>query len=442
MVFLGFYFARVGNGAGFSIYTFPFVFIFNKNTYMGKINILVVPSDNIGGVGFYRSTQPHIQLQEQFPDDFDVTIEMNPPFRNLQWFDKFQIVHIHKALFQDMQGFFMFMNYAKMKGIVTVMDIDDYWDLGNHHPQAASQRQYGIDKLIIQNLINFDYVTTTTPMFADKIRQYNKKVYVFPNAINPEDERFKIDKKPSKFLRVGMIMGSTHEYDMALLNGISSLPQDVLDKIQFVLCGFDLRGTIKIINKDTGEVQERPIQPKESVWYRYEKMMTDNYRIVDKDYKDFLELFLNNVQYPNVEEEHYKRCWTKDINHYYSHYNEIDVLLAPIEKNDFNYVKSPLKVAECAFSHTAIIASDYGPYTLDLVNAREKGGGWNPEGNALLVDQTRNHKDWRKYVELLVKNPEYVKQLQDNLYRDVHEKYDLRNVTKDRAEFYKQIVKK
>ena len=46
----------------------------------------------------------------------------------------------------------------------------------------------------------------------------------------------------------------------------------------------------------------------------------------------------------------------------YSHYNEIDVLLAPIEKNDFNYVKSPLKVAECAFSHTAIIASDYGPY--------------------------------------------------------------------------------
>lgn len=407
---------------------------------MGKINILVVPSDNIGGVGFYRSTQPHIQLQEQFGDEFDVTIEMNPPFRNLQWFDRFQIVHIHKALFQDMEGLYMFLNYAKHKGIKTIMDIDDYWDLGMHHPQAASQRQYRIDKLIQQNLVNFDYVTTTTPFFADKIRRFNKNVYIFPNAINPEDERFKINKQPSKFLRVGMIMGSTHEYDVALLNNISALPADVLDKIQFVLCGFDLRGTIKIINKDTGEVQERPIQPRESVWYRYEKMVTDNYRIVDKDYKEFLELFLNNVQYPNVENEHYKRCWTKDINHYYSHYNEIDVLLAPIEKNDFNFVKSPLKVAECAFSHTAIIASDYGPYTLDLVSAREKGGGWNPEGNALLVDQTRNHKDWKKYVEILAKNPEYVKQLQDNLYRDVHEKYDLRNVTKDRAEFYKKIV--
>ena len=407
---------------------------------MAKINVLVVPSDNIGGVGFYRSTQPHIQLQEQFPDDFEVTIDMQPNFRNLPWFDKFQIVHIHKALFQDMQGLYMFLDYAKQKGIKTIMDIDDYWDLGMHHPQAASQRQYKIDKIITGNLSKFDYVTTTTPLFAKKIEKYNKNVFVFPNAINPEDERFKIEKKPSKYLRIGLIMGSTHEYDVALLNNISSLPKDVLDKVQFVLCGFDLRGTIKTIDKSTGKVTQRPIQPKESVWYRYEKMVTDNYRIVDNDYKDFLELFLNNVQYPNVENEHYKRCWTKDINHYYSHYNEIDVLLAPIEENDFNYVKSPLKVAECAFSHTAIVASNFGPYTLDLKNARGFGGTWDLEANALLVDETRNHKDWKKYVEILAKNPEYVKQLQDNLYRDVHEKYDLRNVTKDRAEFYKKIV--
>ena len=409
---------------------------------MGKINVLVVPSDNIGGVGFYRSTQPHLQLQEQFKDDFNVTINLNPNFRDLHYFDQFEIVHIHKGLFQDMQGFFFFMNYAKQKGIVTIMDIDDFWDLGMHHPQAASQRVNKMDRLIKDNIKMFDYVTTTTPLFADKIRPMNQNVHIFPNAINPEDERFKIEKKPSKYLRVGLIMGSTHEYDMQLLNGISQLPKDVLEKVQFVLCGFDLRGTMRMINKETGEITERPIKPKESVWYRYEQMVTNNYTIVDKDYKEFLELFLQNVQYPNVENEHYKRCWTKDINHYYSHYNEIDVLLAPIEANDFNYAKSPLKVAECAFSHTAIIASDFGPYTLDLKTAREKGGVWNPEGNALLVDETRNHKDWKKYVELLVKNPEYVKQLQDNLYRDVHEKYDLRNVTKDRAEFYKKIVKK
>ena len=406
---------------------------------MDKIRVLVVPSDNIGGVGFYRSTQPHIKLAEMFPEEFDVVIDMNPKFRDLDAMSKFDIVHIHKGLVNDLEGLRNFLKYAKENRITTVMDIDDNWDLGPHHPQAASQQIYKIDKLITENLRLFDYVTTTTELFAKEIAKYNKNVYVFPNAIDPTDERFKIEKPESKFLRVGLVMGSTHEYDMALLNNIAcKIKPETLEKVQFVLCGFDLRGTIKMINKATNEVNERPIKPKESVWYRYEKMLTNDYKIVSPEYKEFLEMFLNNVQYPNVENEHYMRCWTKDIDHYYSHYNNIDVLLAPLEVNVFNYVKSPLKVAECAFSHTAIIASDYGPYTLDLKSASEYGGVWNTEGNALLVDENRNHKDWAKYVDKLASNPELVKQLQDNLYNSVHEKYDLNNVTKNRAQFYKK----
>lgn len=410
---------------------------------MGKIKVLVVPSDNIGGVGFYRSTQPHVYLAEKYPEEFDVTINMKPNFKDLQSFDKYDIVHIHKGLFDDMNSFYAFLAYAKEHNITTIMDIDDYWDLGMHHPQSASQRIYQFDKLITHNLTLFDYVTTTTPLFAEKISKYNKNVKTFPNAIDPEDERFKIEKPESKFLRIGLIMGSTHEHDMALLNNIANrLRKESIEKVQFVLCGFDLRGTIKTIDRQTNEVNERPIKPKESVWYRYEKMLTDDYKIISPEYKEFLEMFLNNVDYPNVENEHYRRCWTKDIDHYYSHYNNVDVLLAPIEANDFNYVKSPLKVAECAFSHTAIVASNYGPYTLDLKSAIGYGGTIDPEGNALLVDETRNHKDWAKYVEKLINSPELVKQLQDNLYHDVHEKYDLANVTKDRVEFYKSIVKK
>lgn len=410
---------------------------------MAKKKILVVPSDNIGGVGFYRSTQPHIKLAELFPDEFDVTIDMNPNFKDHEALSKYDLIHIHKALFRDMESFEGFMKFAKENNIATVMDIDDNWNLGMHHPQAASQKIYKLDKVITHNLTLFDYVTTTTPLFAKEIAKYNPNVKVIPNAIDPTDERFQINKPESKFLRVGLIMGSTHEYDMALLNNIANkLKPETREKIQFVLCGFDLRGTIKMINQQTGEVNERPIKPKESVWYRYEKMLTDDYKIISPEYREFLEMFLNNVQYPNVENEHYKRCWTKDIDHYYSHYNEIDVLLAPLEVNVFNYVKSPLKVAECAFSHTAIVASNYGPYTLDLKSAVGYGGVTDPTGNALLVDETRNHKDWAKFVDKLANDPALVKQLQDNLYESVHEKYDLRNVTRDRAEFYKSIIKK
>ena len=126
----------------------------------------------------------------------------------------------------------------------------------------------------------------------------------------------------------------------------------------------------------------------------------------------------------------------------YQHYKTCDVLLAPLEENDFNLIKSQLKVIECAFSHTAIVASNFGPYTLDLKNAIEKGGVVNPSGNAILIDSNKAHKDWTKTIERLVKNPELVKQLQDNLYSDIHEKYDLRNVTKQRADFYREITNK
>ena len=402
-----------------------------------KVNVLVIPSDTRGGVGFYRSTQPHIQLERQYPDMFSVTFNTDPDWKNLSYFDDFHIIHIHKSLYEDENAFRRAMAYFKEKGIVTIMDIDDSWDLSPHHPQYASHKIYKIGDLIKEHMRLFDYVTTTTPIFADEIRKFNKNVMVFPNAINPEDPRFAVNKKPSNMLRIGLIMGSSHEYDVMLLNDIcNGLPKDILDKVQFVLCGFDTRGSIKEINGKTGEVKERPLTPKETVWYRYEKMMTNNYAIVDENYKNFLEMFIPQSQYPNADNEHYKRCWTKDMNHYYEHFSEVDVLLAPIEPIFFNKVKSQLKVIECAFSHTAIIASDFGPYTIDLKNAIEKGGAINPEGNAILVDETKNHKDWKKNIIRLVKNPELVKQLQDNLAKDVCKKYDLRKITDERANFY------
>jgi glycosyltransferase involved in cell wall biosynthesis len=62
------------------------------------------------------------------------------------------------------------------------------------------------------------------------------------------------------------------------------------------------------------------------------------------------------------------------------------------------------------------------------------------DGNALLVDENRNHSDWAKYIEKLLKNPNMVKDMGERLYETVKDKYDLSIVTKSRAEFYKSIV--
>ena len=409
---------------------------------MEKINVLVIPSDNQGGVGFYRSTQPHMQLEKQFPDKFSVTIDMNPNFYDLIGFKKYQIIHIHKGFFPDMKQFKKAMKFSKEQGIVTIMDIDDHWKLSTHHPQYISQLRSGTDKLAVDNMKMFDYITTTTELFADEIKRINPNVKIFPNSIDPTDPRFAVSQKPFNKLRVGMIMGSSHEYDVQLvgnlLNQLAGMGD--LGKIQFVLCGFDTRGSITMIDPNTGRQEQRALTPKETVWYRYEKQLTDNYKVISPQYKQFLDMFLWGSVYPFVDMEPYKRCWTKDMNQYYEHYSEVDVLLAPLEENNFNKVKSPLKVAECCFSHTAIIAQNFGPYTIDLKNIFDRNGNISPDGNAMLVDSSKNHKQWAKYIHRLANDPNLVKTLQDRLYDSTHEKYDLRNVTNDRAAWYEKIV--
>jgi glycosyltransferase involved in cell wall biosynthesis len=101
-------------------------------------------------------------------------------------------------------------------------------------------------------------------------------------------------------------------------------------------------------------------------------------------------------------------------------------------------MKSQLKVIESGFYKKAIIASNLGPYTIDLKHCLDHGNF--VDGNALLVDENRNHSDWAKFIEKLVKNPNMAKDMGERLYETVKDKYDLNVVTKARAEFYKSIV--
>lgn len=101
-------------------------------------------------------------------------------------------------------------------------------------------------------------------------------------------------------------------------------------------------------------------------------------------------------------------------------------------------MKSQLKVIEAGFYKKALIATNLGPYTIDLKHALSNGNF--VDGNALLVDENRNHSDWAKFIEKLLKNRNFVTDLGERLYETVKDKYDLNKVTKDRAEFYKSIL--
>ena len=405
---------------------------------MSKIKLLVVPSDR-SGVGKFRSVDPHIFLQNQYPDEFHVDIIYEPPYDDFTFWTQYQIVAFHRSIGADFDKANRLILMLNSLGVVTICDIDDYWMPGKEHPIHDIIRVNKINEKILANIKVAKYVTTTTEIFADEIKKYNKNVFVFPNAINPNEAQFKEKTEEFDKVRVGWLGGSSHLHDIQLLDSGFSKLIPLKDKVQYVLCGFDTRGTVTEINQQTGEQTKRNILPAETVWAQYEKIFTQNFKIISENYKNHL---LNYVQesYPDEMNESYLRVWTKPVTGYAKNYSKFDISLAPIKNTMFNRMKSQLKVIEAGFYKKAIIASNIGPYTIDLKHCLDNGNF--VDGNAILVNEARNHADWAKFIEKLVKNPNLIKDMGERLYETVKDRYDLNNVTSDRKDFYKEIANK
>jgi glycosyltransferase involved in cell wall biosynthesis len=404
---------------------------------MSKIKVLVLPSDRTG-VGKFRSLDPHIFLQNLYPDEFHVDIVYDPPVNDIEYFKQYQIVAYHRSIGADFDLALALIKKLNSEGIATVCDIDDYWMPGKEHPIHDIIRIHKINEKIVANLAESKYVTTTTTIFANEISKINKNVFIFPNAINPKEPQFNEPNTESDRVRFGWLGGSSHLYDLELIRQGCSKMSSYKDKTQFVVCGFDTRGTVTEINSETGEQKKRNIKPEETVWVKYEEIFTENYTTISPDYKKYLWSFTQDI-YNNEENEPYIRAWTKPVTSYAKNYSRFDVSLAPIKNHMFNRMKSQLKVIEAGFYKKAIIASNLGPYTIDLKNCLENGNFI--DGNALLVDENRNHSDWSKYMEKLVKNPNMIKDMGERLYETVKDKFDLNVVSKNRREFYLSIVK-
>lgn len=372
-----------------------------------------------------------------------VDIDYEPQLNNDEWLKQYDIIHYHRTLgaYEQMESL---NKKLKDLGIVSIMDLDDHWSPGTHHPAYHLIKNAKLDEKIVNNLRTAENITTTTDIFAKEISRINKNVFVLPNAVDPKEKQFTPNLEPSSGrVRIGWLGGSSHLKDLEILNGVvSRLKTDgLIDKVQFVLCGFDLRGTHTEIDSVTKEQKTRPIRPMESVWYLYEKIFTSNYTSVSPEYKEFL-LKFKQEEYTNVANEPYRRVWTKPISTYASNYNLFDISLAPIEEHNFNKVKSQLKVIEAGFHHKAIIAQDFGPYQIDVKNAVQYGGGFDLTGNGILIDKVKNHKDWYANIKKLILNPEVVTTLQENLYNTVKDVYSMDKVTENRRALYLDLIAK
>ena len=408
---------------------------------MSKIKILVVPPDRYG-VGKFRMLDPFKYIGENHSEDVHVDLVFNLENRD-ELFDGYDIVIFHSFIHQTTHKENIDrINWLKSKGVKVIMDIDDMWFVDQRHPMYYQIKQSGMGEMKIEMLKLVDYVSTTTPIFANTIKERLKvkNIEIFPNAVNDEEIQFQSNSDKSDKVRFGWLGGSSHLYDLELLtNGISTTFNSFKDKVQFVLCGFDLRGNVTEVDMKTGAKRERPIQPMETVWYKYEKIFTDNFKVLSPEYKSFLGTFVQG-DYNDINEP-YRRRWTQDVSKYALNYNTFDVSLAPLVESVFNANKSQLKVIEAGFHKKALIASETNPYTLDLISAVDNGVV-NNKGNALLVNPKRNHKDWAKHMKRLVENPNLIEDLGNRLYETVKDTYSLKKVCKDRVEFFKSIINK
>jgi len=418
-----------------------------------KINILFVLSDT-HGVGHFRGIWVAQAIELYNKEEFHVEINSQPNVEDFEYLKKFDIIHFHRGLgptHLEEQTF----DFLKKNNIITIMDIDDYWHVPTTHPLYLLIKKEKYPERIQKTLGLADYITTTTEIFAEEIRKINPNVFVIPNAVNPRDKSWNFPETTNEYdkrCKIAWIGGSSHGADIQLMEHSFELlykNEEIKDNFQIILAGFDTRGTLTQIDEANGKQSQRAILPKETVWYNtFERVFTSNYKGLsdNQEYIEWLNKF-DKKSYKDEYNQKYVRRWTKPLTTYMAQYENINVLLAPLcdtdtittergqiikQVNMFNKVKSELKIIEAGMKRKALIAQNFGIYQNLLTDGE----------NALLIDVNKNDKGWYQAMRKLILDPGLVEKLSDNLHNFVKDKYDIKNVTKSRVAFYKDVLKK
>jgi len=397
---------------------------------MSKIKVLVLSLDN-DGVGYYRMNAPYLSLNDP---DIEVKFLSNSDFTfrfTEEALKDYNVIVYHKGIpFRDKANAVNFPNVVKKYGIKIVFDIDDHWELDHSHINYKNWKKNNSKEVTLNHIKSANYVTTTTSIFADEIMKVNPNVAVLENAVSHKEVQWtpnKVESDKTRFIWGG---GISHRPDLALLeDSFNMFDKDFLSKTQMYMCGFDLR----MKNQNGGISMDNP---QRSMWTIFENIFTNRNRwIGDIDYMSWLreytdierDIYGYNEEYKDM---FYQRRWTKPIFLYGTMYNEADVALAPLKSFRFNAVKSQLKVIEAGIHQMPVIASNFGPYTLDVIDGK----------NGFLIDEG-DKKGWYDKMKYFADNPNAVKEMGMALNELVLEKYTLEVVNKKRAEFLKSIVK-
>lgn len=272
-------------------------------------------------------------------------------------------------------------NLAELKekyGFKVCVDVDDYWELDEHHVLYNEYKAMGFAALQVQHLQDADVVITTHERLAEEVAIYNKNVHVCPNAI-PRQGQFDIDRQPYHLTRLFWQGSDTHRKDIELLRTPIDKLSSIAGKIKMVMAGY--------------------------------AQNHEDWHYMARDYTANLK-----HQYRLIE--------AAPITEYYKAYAHADICLVPLINSKFNRHKSNLKILEAANLGLPVIVSEVHPY-LDLP-----------------VLYCRSSSDWVKHITRLVASRKRQKEAGQQLAEYVNEHYNFNKINNMRREILEVEGKK
>lgn len=342
-----------------------------------------IPGKVSSGSDFYRLEMPHHHLGDAYPG---VQLFCTDDILS---FDDFPYDFVLFSRTIDLTGLTPHIVSKIKKQSKVVIDIDDYWFLGNGHILYEDWKKQGMSMTIQNGIALADYVICTTNHLAEKIKPVNKNVFVIPNAVYPEVYyQFVPNPVPRNGeLRCGWLGGNCHSEDIELL-------YESCERLYF-----------------------EKIPVKLFMSYAPTKEVLDGKSLGVYDYYELI--FTNGRKNTN-----YQRIGVTDVYSYGQGYNFFDVALAPLKNTTFNTCKSELKIIEAGFHKKGLLVSKTKPYT-DICNDK----------NSIVCD---SKNDWFKGMKKYLNNPDMLSDHGEQLYRDV-QRFHISVVNKYRHEVYKHI---
>lgn len=263
-------------------------------------------------------------------------------------------------------------------GFKICVDIDDYWELDEHHVLYHHYQEIEFAKLQIQQIIEADVVLTTHSRLAEEIAAYNKNVQVCPNAI-PKNGQFNIEREPYYLTRLFWQGSDTHKADINLLRTPIDKLNGIADKIKMVMAGY---------------VEDH------ADWY------------------DMVQDYTANLKHQ------YKLIPYAKIDAYYGAYAHADICLIPLVNSKFNRHKSNLKILEAANLGLPVIVSEVHPYL------------------NMPVLYCRHSSDWIKHITRLVASKKRQKEAGHQLAEYCDQHYNFNKINNMRKQVFEYESKK